>query len=295
MPLLRNTFDVKWKGAGLAVVLILLIGFMTTGCVSRQPARQGQTVDSRAFVEFKRGIPLAELESIFQIKPAHEFTVRRNGETIRCVQYVLVRPAIQQSYYFVFVNDGLNLVCLLPPFKYETHIENGSRLSCQITGRPEERIEAVLQSKDLSDEALAESVFRAISYKRPKKTSDDWNVVPAFIIVAPFIIACAPVTVVQNLQWRHKVEAQRTKLNPFKIELGMTVGEVEAMFGTPFTVGTTTDNLEVRYYGLPEFWAHSQAWVSVVFDQGKAVRVLSDDFFDSETIRNMVRQKSAKH
>jgi|GEM_PF-3656419 len=244
---------------------------------------------------FKRGISLTELESIFQTKPAHEFTVRRNGETIRCVQYVLIRPAIHQSYYFVFVNDGLNLVCLLPPFEYETQMKNGSRYSRRITERPEKRIEAVLQSKDLSDEALAESVSKAMSYKRPKKTSGNWNCAPVYFMFAPFIIALAPSTAVENLQWRHKVEEQRTKLNPFKIELGMMVGEVEAMFGTPFTIGTTTDHLEVRYYGLPEFWMHSEAWVSVVFDQGKAVRVFSNDFFDSETIRNMARQISTKH
>ena len=292
MPLFRTTFDVKGKCDGLAIVLFLLIGWMTTGRVSGEPAVQGQTVDSRTFIELKRGITLAKLESTFQNKPTHEFTVLRNGETIRCVRYDLITPATYQSYYFVFTNDSLTLICLPPPLEYGTRVENDNRVGFVIV-QPEKIVETVIHSEDLNGEALAKSVAQVMSLKRTNKW--DMKMIPVVIIFAPLAIAAAPYTLVENNQWNRKFNAQREKFDPFKVRLGMTVEEVEAMFGTPFTIGKSSDNLDVRYYGSPRFGEYKEPWVSVVFDQGKAVRVFSDRFFDDEVIRGVLRQKSAKH
>jgi len=288
MPLLKNTFDVNGKCAGLAIVLFLLIGWMTTGRVSGEPAVQGQTVDSRTFIELKRGITLAKLESTFQNKPTHEFTVLRNGETIRCVRYDLITPATYQSYYFVFTNDSLTLICLPPPLEYGTGTVNGIQYDFSIV-RPEKNVETVIHSEDLNGEALAKSVSQIMSFKRTNEW--DMKMVP-LLLFAPLAIPAVP----EKNQWRREFEAQRTQYNPFKVKLGMTITEVEAMFGNSFTIGTTADHHEIRYYGSPKFAAYSgELWVSVVFDQGKVVRVFGDRFFDDEVIRGVLRQKSAKH
>ena len=77
--------------------------------------------------------------------------------------------------------------------------------------------------------------------------------------------------------------------------MGMTVEEIEAKLNAPFGVSKSLDNLEVRYYGSEKFVAYNESWVSVVFNQGKVVRVFSDQFFDSETKRGLLRQKTTKH
>ena len=296
MLLLRNIFDVKEKIAGLTVVSFLLVSSMVTGCASKKSIAQGRTVDSHAFIELKRGISLAELELVFQIKPTHEFTVRRNGETIRCVRCDLIAPAAGQTYYFVFTNDALALICLPPPFEYGERMEDGNRVGFVIV-QPEKAVETVIHSIDLNSEALAKSVSEVMSLKPSKNSGGEpWNILPAFIILSPLFVALSPYAVVEHHQWWREFEAQRAQHDPFKVGLGMTVGEVEAMFGAPFTIGTTADHLEIRYYGSPKFAAYSgKLWVSVVFDQGKVVRVFSDRFFDAEIIRGVLRQKSVKH
>jgi hypothetical protein len=72
----------------------------------------------------------------------------------------------------------------------------------------------------------------------------------------------------------------------------MSPEDVNRLFGEPFTVGTTADGLEIRYYGCAKFWADSEVWLSVAFDNSEAARVFSDDFFDREIIRATLRRKN---
>ena len=285
-------FRFKRQFSSLTFVLFLLMVFAAAGCVSKKPENQGWTVNSQAFVKLKRGISLAELESAFQIKPTHEFTVRRNAATIRCVRYDLIAPHTYQTYYFVFTNDALASICLPPPLEYGERMENDMRIGFVIV-QPEKIVETVIHSEDLNGEALAKSVSEVMSLKRSKNSGNEpWNILPAFIILSPLIVATAPVNVVRDIQWRHEFETQRAQHDPFRIGLGMTVGEIEAVLGNPFTIGATADGLEIRYYGSPKFIGYSgELWVSIVFDQGKVMRVFSDHFFEAEKIRSILREK----
>ena len=80
-------------GAGLAkLVLAVSLLALAAGCAS--PGGRQVKLAPGKLVELPRGITLAQLETHFGAKAAHQFTISTNGQTLRCVSYGFKKPDV---------------------------------------------------------------------------------------------------------------------------------------------------------------------------------------------------------
>lgn len=219
-------------------------------------------------VELKRGISFAQFTNGLGAPPTHEFTLRRGSNIVRCVSQCIDKPF--QKYYFVFVDGRLTTVCEPPPFDYTTVPYRGARLEVRKPWKPEERVEQVMQSNDLTGTALLQSIDRR---KRPSRTG------PAQF---PPGIASRFSSEAERANKALKVVAQR--FDPIKVALGDGLEAVEAQFGSSHHAETLLNRHERRCYGSPRHGVNIEVWVMVGFNDGKVVEIFSDDFFDTEKI-----------
>ncbi len=258
------------------MVLVMLV--FTCGCrAARTGAAQGITPQILQTVE--RGISQKRLEALFGVPARHQFEASRDETTTRCVSYSF--SSFHLKYYFVFTNDALNKIILPPRFEHElSPAERGERAVWK-SYVPEERMNVVLQAPDLNQQGILASIERR---HRPEKFD---NALPALIIVG---VIAAPVALVRGTVENRKIKTLAEKFNPYRLTLGMTVEEVEQLFGAPVLSEKPDDVSETRYYGSPKLGTHnSLLWVCVVFKNEKAVRVLSDDFFNYRKVEQVVK------
>ncbi len=105
------------------------------------------------------------------------------------------------------------------------------------------------------------------------------NILPAFIIAAPFLATAGSFRAEQ----RAEIEGLAKKFDPLKVRHEMSVEEVEKMFGKPHHKEIEAQR-ETRYYGSARLGANALLWISVAFEDGRAVRVFTDGFFDMNKI-----------
>lgn len=224
-------------------------------------------------VKLKRSISFVQFTNGLGQQPIHEFTVRRGSNVVRCVAHYFDKPF--QSYYFVFVDDRLTMVCEPPPFDYTTVPYQNARREVRKPWTPEQRVEQVMQSKDLTGTALTESIARR---QRPPVTGPG-QFPPGFVSLVTPVLERA----------NKAVEAVAQKFNPYKARLGDSLETMEEQFGPSHHSETLTNGHQRRCYGSPKHGVNIRAWMMIGFSEGKVVEVFSDDFFDTGKIAKASR------
>lgn len=251
----------------LAVFALLVI------CATASAQVDGKKVPVDSLLHLERGLSQQKVEEIFGTPAHHQFSVRVDGQLIRCVR---VAFESRGSYYFVFTNNTLAKICEPPRVEYKRLPYKNTWREIPVYDDPERRMKTVLEAADLTEPALAESLKKRI----PPPKSGSMNVLPAFIIAAPFWAATASSRAAQ----RAETEELAKKYDPLKVKLGMSIEQVETMFGEPHVKETLEAQRETRYYGSAKLGADHLLWISVVFESGQAVRVFTGSFFDMNKI-----------
>jgi hypothetical protein len=233
----------------------------------------GKKVPVDSLLHLGRGLSQQSIEEVFGSKARHEFTARIEDRLYRCVSFSFDSKG---RYYFVFTNDALAKICELPKREFRRVPYRDKWLEYPDRSDPEKRMRETLDSPDLTPAALAESLQRRVAARQ----GDSLNVLPAFVIGAPFWAATAPLRAKERVE----IEALAKKYDPQRVVPEMSIEQVDAMFGDPAFKESMDTRREIRYYGSHKLGADPLLWISVVFDEGRAVRVFSDDFFDLEKI-----------
>ncbi|HTD67451.1 MAG TPA: hypothetical protein VK846_13065 [Candidatus Limnocylindria bacterium] len=209
-------------------------------------------------------------------KPQHEFTAKRGGHVNRCVSYRFEQEHGSYSRYFVFTNEMLAKICARPAFGFE-RVAGSERPQY---GDPEARMATVLSAIDPTGNGLVESIPRFPA----QKGSEPMNVLSAFIFTAPLWLMAA-----DEAGYESRLLAQ--KFNLQRVRIGNRVDEVEAVFGDAALIEPHGDGREFRYYGSIIRGANSVAWMLVVYENGAAVRVFTNDFFDKNKVAEFERAR----
>lgn len=269
---LRRIFQFRWQNhsLGLATMAALLL---TSGC---QAAEKGHAagLHPKILLGLERGISQSRLESVLGVPARHEFTAVSGSVTNRCVSYYFA--AYYLSYYFIFTNAALERISLPPRFEHElSPWEHGKRAVWK-SYDAEERLAVVIGAPALQPDDIAASIEHRY---RPAKFD---NALPAAIIAAPIILAQSS----KRATERREIEQLVQRFDPFCVELGMTLFDVERRYGTPRRTEKREDGSEIRYYGSSKLGVENRLlWVAVVFKNGKASEIFSDQFFDYRKIQ----------
>jgi hypothetical protein len=207
-------------------------------------------------------------------------------------------------YFFLFENE--RLISILDPSLFYTNAFEekpnpnpkypGTKLEVRKPWKDEEFMTGIIKAKTMSPEDLSAQIKTRLEKKKNRKNS--YNVLPAFVLLAPLIV---PDLIAQN----KKHETWLNKYDPFKINIGKTRNDVEATYGKPhFVVHHDAANRETHAYGPPEIlWRdttrvhlgplNKRFWTAVVYENDVAVRVFNNDLFNDDNIaqlQNEVKQ-----
>jgi hypothetical protein len=250
----------------LAPLLMLL-----AGCSSRTAGTINESgISPQILLTVRRGASQKQLETMLGVPARHEFTVSSDHMAIRCVSYQF--PSFYLKYYFVLTNDALEEIILPPRYEHELSPWEQGKRAVWKSANPQERVEVVLHATDLDQEGITDSIERRY---RPEKFD---NALPAAAIAG---VVAAPVALVRGQTENREIKVLAETFDPYRVHLGMPLAAVEQMFGAPRLIEKLESGSETRYYGSPKLGTQNPLlWVSVVFNDEKAICVFSDDFFD---------------
>ena len=266
------SFDTCYRQRTLLVgvrhVLHWMLCVACSACVAGpKPPAIGSPV---GLLALERGISQDQLERRLEARPRHEFTVIADARRVRCVSYFFVDVGLR--YYCVFTNDVLGKVSLPPRFKHEVGAwEHGKRATWD-THDPWERVRVVMGAPALDREGLMASVDH-----RPQRAAFDQALPGAVAAGALF----APALLAQHLSDARGVAGGERRFNPYRASPGMTIAEVDNLFGKEALSEMDPAGVETRYYGSKLLGVRDpRLWVVVCFKAGRTIGIFSGDFFD---------------
>ena len=230
--------------------------------------RVAPVLDPMTAAEIKRGITLEELEGFLRGCGDYEFTVEIGADVHACVGYP---PSNSPSMlYFVFSNGLLRSIIEPPPFEWQSVLlGDGTRYEFRKPEFTERRVAIVLNSKDLSQAQILESVNRRRPKKRPRFFNNVW---PLDFITFPARAVGLPLT----LTARQRARDRNAHFDPSKVSMSMSVHEVNEIYGKPTRIHNV-DGRTLRVYGNKRYPA---TWVAVQFQSQRAIGVFKNHFFD---------------
>jgi len=149
-----------------------------------------------------------------------------------------------------------------------------------VLGDPEARLDAVLQSEDM----IGPQLSAALTPQPPPRHSWDPGLTTAFWLAQRTANKAA-------LAERERQFADRAEqFDPLAIDVGSSLNAVEKRLGKPQVTESLEANREIRFYGTIEFGLIEQMWISIVYEEGKVIRVFTRDFFDRDKVRSLESQ-----
>ncbi|MCP3904557.1 MAG: hypothetical protein GY715_13100 [Planctomycetes bacterium] len=231
---------------------ILSLLTLTAGC---HPTYQFSTLR-----QVQPDMSRAETARVLRGDGRHQFTTSRGADEITCASYIFEH---QYKVYFVFRNDRLAKTIRAPWFTTDPP-------------DPPARVQLVLASAEHISVDAMEAKHR--EYQLGERADPAMG--PASLSDAPPILISAPIQ-----QDDRADRALARRYDGFRVDLEMTEEQVAAELGAPrrrwITGGET-----IAVYGEDDprvrdvLAEHRFSWVMVVFRDGAATDVYSDDFFD---------------
>jgi len=233
----------------------------------------------------QHGLTQQQVEEQLKARGHHQFTATYSNGVARCVSYY--RNDVYGHYYLVFTNDHLACICQPPPFEMQKEPYQGTWANYRVLGNPETRVSAVLRAEDM----LGPRLTAALKPQTPPKRSVDPG------LTAAFLLAQGLVSPASKAERERKFQALVQQYDPDQIALGSALPLVERQLGKPHITESLDASREIRYYGDIEFGLRASRelmWLSVVYEDGKVVRVFSRDFVDHDKIRPLEEKSRRK-
>jgi len=261
-----------------STILAAVLTFAVSGCSAEKKPPE-TAVRLEAFLALERGTLLEDVRTTLGMPGRHEFSAVVEETRYLSLYFAFEEPYV--GFYLVFTNEHLKAVVDPPkPEFYRVPYKDTVR-EIPKPFDAENRLKAVLAFNDLSREEIDQRIRLAI----PKGASS-LNMRPAFILASPLYLAKSG-----EIEADYRTNADLAKrFDPLKVELGDQIEDVEKVFGKPYDVIKESEERVVHVYGSPVSLRINPAfrfsWVTLVFENGKVVRVLSNHFFDKRLLQS---------
>ena len=279
-----------------SLTLVLAVTICVSGCASpvqmtpATPSAHRQTeqpigtlISCQRVNAIRRGMSREQVASLLEARGKHQFTFLKDGVVYLTVEYD-VDPGL--GLWFLYRDGYLwKIVDWQRPDmeEYPYRGTTASKLkSWDIT--VQSRLEKVIAAPDLTASEIDREVA---SFKtdlaKAERSRDPWAVMPAFILIAPLMLPELIITAVD----RARNAKLANKLDGLRVVVGMTVVQVDDVYGAPEFSRRLEREESVRIYGhvdeslnvSPELLYSP---VAVLFDRGKVVGVYSHTFLDPD-------------
>jgi len=200
-----------------------------------------------------------------------------------CVKLSFERP--RGRLYFLFRNGKLASIQQPPKAEFVMATYRGKPWEKSKPIHPEEQMYKVIQGKDLSPGEIVDQIEEwSKNETLASRGKEPMNILP-------IVIATAPLFEPKIVRAESEAASLAEKFDPFKIKLGMTTNETQAVFGEPeLRIAGLTNRVEHVYGSKLSPFAPGitpSVWVSVIFQDGEVTRVFSHDFFDKRLVNGV--------
>jgi hypothetical protein len=250
------------------ICILALASLLVTACRSTSPAE--------LILGLEPGLDRAEVERRLGQPSRHQVTAEVDG-----IEVVVTTHAVEPwlPLCFVYQNAALLKITGVPAM-VDMDASKGKDISWLAPEEPETRLQHLLAMPALSHHDIERRIaFERASNAYAEKYREPSALWAAVVIPAPLGVVALPRTMHENA---HDNELAR-RFDPFKVRLGMTTDEVDAIYGMPRVVHSSSEQ-EVRIYGGPVdrniVVYPASSYVTVHFDDGRVIRVFSHEFFD---------------
>lgn len=191
--------------------------------------------------------------------------------------YLFKEPPV--GFYLVFTNEHLQRIIQPPKAELKRVPYKGTFREIPMQKATTNLIDEVLTARDLTREEISQLIRHALP-----RSSESLNALPAFMVAAPSFVKGWG-----EIESDYQTNAELAqKYDPMKVEVGDTVAEVEAAFGSCYRIVESSPGSEIHVFGGPVNLRINPAYkfssVAVVFENGKVTQVLSHYFFDKQLL-----------
>lgn len=266
---------------GVWVCVMVATASAMTGCAAGRAADRTatriettvQTVPAEAMSDLSAGMTRRDVARLMESDGLHQFSLLQDGRTHICVSHFLdsgdPKKSLGQEFYFLFIDGKLEKVVL--PVSLEGRPEGQAWDQASV-----QAMEQVLSGRNLLASGLQDKVAAEGEYHR--------FVLPSAAKIV--LMRAPPISRIDH--FRNRMLAK--KYHGERIELGASPSDVEAVLGQPRYNRVISSTETVRVYGqegnLKVKPQYQYSWVAVVYQDERAVRVYSHDFFDGKWKRS---------
>ena len=269
--------------AANGTVFRMLLGISTlilSACSAERPPPEG-AVNLNTLLALERGTSLDNVCSALRMSGKHECSALIDKTRYLFIYFAFEQPHV--GFYLIFTNEHLKAVVDPPKPEFEKVPYKDTVREIPKPVDPEKRIKIVLDSADLSQEEVKLRIRQAMP-----KSASSLNMLPAFLIASPLFLARSG-----EIEGDYRTNAELAKkFDPVKLAVGAELGDVERAFGKPYRVIRDSEERVVQVYGSPVSLrinpSYRFSWVTVVLENGKVVRILSNHFFDQRLLQSQM-------
>ena len=289
-----NRDSVKYKNLflGLGVILICSLSACGRGAPSEaEKLRNNQFVFEDVFLSITNGSSFADVTRTLGSAVRHQFTVAENGDTwtlIRCFLHTGEEEGY--NFYQLLFRDGA-LVRTIGYVKWGEMEEIPYEGTTRSRAKPWDIEDMTGVKKLIQAPAVTHEQIRA-ELKDARETMEKYKGhgnIPAVVwyFFAPAFRALAKKGYPVNEELRQRFDGCRASI-------GMTIKEVDALYGEPLHVLVTKTGGTARIYGDDRYLGNAVdsflvfPYVAVLFDsEGHVASVYSDGFFCKDWYPNL--------
>jgi hypothetical protein len=279
-------------------ICVLSVLFVTSGCNDEINDYGIEALNWNMFKAINIGDSLIKFQKKYSKAIRHQFTITENGNIYKYFYiFVASKPAIDKLSSIGLLYKNGELIKFIDPgaivYKMEEVLYEGTPASRIVSWSINDNyyINNIFNLKPISKKHFKPELTDTTDYN---KGMEPLKILPAFAI--SYILFGAQTV---KLKKQYTLNKQFLKeYDSSKINIGMTVKEVEDIYNKPQKIFNLKNNEEVRLYGSSTkldlvFYRVRYSWFAVVFRSGKVSKVLSNSFFNQDWKKGRNLQKES--
>ena len=271
----------------ILTICFLGILLLFSGCYSRINDYGIEALNWTNFKEISIGNSQNQLQVKYAKAIRHQFTVMKNENVYKLFYiYTASKPDIDHLSSIGLLCKNGELIKFIKPSSVKCKMEEvlyegipwRKRKSWEVDDNYS--INSVLTLKGVNQNVFKRNLTDTTDYN---DGMEPLKILPAFVITSILFVP-------QILKSRKQYSLNKQFLKKYdgsKINVGMSIDEVDKLYNEPQKIFHLKDNKEVRLYGSSTkldlvYYRVRYSWFAVVFRNGRARKVLSDSFFNQD-------------
>jgi len=287
-PMKKSSIKIKGLILGILALLICSVSYFALRIPSEiEKQIKNQFVSEDTFLTISSGSSLAEVTKTLGSAVRHQFTISDSGHKWTLIRCFLHTGEVEDYvfYQLLFCDDVLLKTIDWIPGEMEEVPYQGTTWS---RAKPWDIEDMTRVRKAINARAVTHEQIQA-NLEDARATDKKYNGQGNIPTVVGYVFMLASMNSMEKIKKEYPINEEfRERYDGCRASLGMSVKEVDALYGEPLRVFTTKAGHTARIYGNHQYLENVDhflrfSYVAVLFDSEENVAgIFSDGFFDND-------------